>query len=189
MARWLAPLSLLGNNGRMENRALLLRLCTLLLILAVVGGCTKVHKPIPASVDEMIPSAVVAETATIEGKVHVISRYGEMHTGADSTVYLVPVTAYATEWFDRYIVQQQKFDGKDPRSFPSAHATVVDFDGHFEFQTVPPGAYYVICNVHYPHRGLKIGRFHFSLRTVETVEAYAKTHVAADQKAEVLVTR
>jgi hypothetical protein len=121
--------------------------------------------------------------------VSITTKYGEVQTGGDSTVYLVPVTAYATEWFDRYVVQQQKIDGKDPRSFASAHAAVVDHDGHFEFQAIPPGAYYVTCNVHYPRRGLKMGRFNFSLRTVETVEAYAKIHVAAGGKAEVLVTR
>ena len=174
----------------MRDRAILLGLCRLVVILAFVGGCTaKIAKLTPASADETVTAPVVTETATIEGKVRIISRYGDMHTGADSTVYLVPVTAYATEWFDRYIVQQQKIDGKDPRSFASAHATVVDYDGHFEFPAVPPGAYYVTCNVHYPHRGLKMGRFHFTLRTVETVEAYAKTHVGADQKTEVLVTR
>ncbi len=97
-------------------------------------------------------SPVVAGTATVEGKVSIISKYGEVQTGADSTVYLVPVTAYATEWFDHYVVQQQKIDGKDPRSFASAHAAVVDYDGHFEFQSIPPGAYYVTCNVHYPLR-------------------------------------
>jgi hypothetical protein len=173
----------------MSRKIILSRIWSLLFLLALLGGCTSKTYKHEASVGEASTSSVVAETATIEGKVSITTKYGEVQTGGDSTVYLVPVTAYATEWFDRYVVQQQKIDGKDPRSFASAHAAVVDHDGHFEFQAIPPGAYYVTCNVHYPRRGLKMGRFNFSLRTVETVEAYAKIHVAAGGKAEVLVTR
>jgi hypothetical protein len=173
----------------MRNGIIFLRLWCLVFVLAVGGGCmSKGHKHVSA-LDETLNSPSVTGTARIEGNVRLTNKYGEVHTGSDSTIYLVPVTPYATEWFDHYIVQKQKIDGKDPRSFASAHAVVVDHDGHFEFQAVPPGAYYVSCNVHYPHRGLKIGRFSFSLHTVESVETYAKIHVAAGEKAQVLVTR
>jgi hypothetical protein len=187
--RSLAPTWLLGNNVKMPRKIILLRLWSLLFLLAVLGGCTAKPYKHQVSLNEALNPPVVAETGTVEGQVRITTKYGEVQTGGDSTVYLVPVTPYATEWFDHYVMQQKKIDGKDPRSFASTHAAIVDNDGHFEFQAIPAGSYYVTCNVHYPHRGLKIGRFSFSLRTVETVEAYAKTHVSEGEKAEVLVTR
>jgi hypothetical protein len=159
------------------------------LLLMVLAGCmSRVHKH-QAPPDEAPDVPAVGAPASITGEVSVRSRTGAMVKGSDSTIYLVPATAYSTEWFDSYVVKGDRIDGKDPRSFASARAALVDDEGHFEFQSIPAGAYYLVCNVHVERRGLRMGRLTFRLRSIDTVKAYAAIDVAPEQKVEVVVTR
>jgi hypothetical protein len=159
------------------------------LVLMVLAGCmARVYKH-QGPPDEALDVPAVGAPASITGEVSVRSRTGAVVKGSDSTIYLVPATAYSTEWFDHYVVKGDGIDGKDPRSFASARAALVDGDGHFEFQSIPAGAYYLVCNVHVERRGLRMGRLTFRLRSIETIEAYAAINAAPEQKVEVLVTR
>jgi hypothetical protein len=172
-----------GENVTRTHRLLII------FVLMVLAGCmSRVYKH-QAPPDDALDLPAVAATASITGEVSVRSRMGEMVKGADSTIYLVPATAYSTEWFDHYVVKRDKVDGKDPRSFASARAALVDGEGHFEFQNIPAGAYYLISNVHLERRGLRIGRLTFRMRSIDTIAAYAAIDVAPEQKVEVLVTR
>jgi hypothetical protein len=159
------------------------------LVLLVLAGCMAHVYKHQAPPDEALDVPAVETPASITGEVSVRSRAGTMVKGSDSTIYLVPATAYSTEWFDHYVVKGDRIDGKDPRSFASARAALVDGEGHFEFQSIPAGAYYLVCNVHVERRGLRIGRLTFRLRSIDTISAYAAINVAPEQKVEVLVTR
>jgi len=134
------------------------------------------------------PSTAQSATAMITGTVTVKSRTGEVRKGSDSTVYLIPVTAYSTEWFQHYVVNGEKVNGKDPRSFGSTRAAATDADGRFEFRAVASGEYFLTGTVQYQRPGFRIGRLNVGLRSLERIEAYARVKVAPNQQVEVEVT-
>jgi hypothetical protein len=163
---------------------------SLAVILGVVCGCWSRTYQLHAPIEEGPRSSVTAAApATIAGEVTIKTRAGEVRSGADSTIYLIPATAYASEWFAHYVVNGEKIEGTDPRSFPSARAGPVDREGRFEFRHVPAGAYYLTCNVHYRRSMFRIGRFNFGPRTLESVETYADVSIGAEQKIDIKVTR
>lgn len=137
---------------------------------------------------EQGPSTAQAATAMIAGTVTVKSRTGEVRKGSDSTVYLIPVTAYSTEWFQHYVVNGERVNGKDPRSFGPTRAAATDADGRFEFRAVAPGEYFLTGTVQYQRPGFRMGRLNFGLRTLERIEAYARVKVESNQQVEVEVT-
>jgi hypothetical protein len=158
-------------------------------ILIALAGCMHRGYKHEAPVDEELNLPTGTAPATIAGDVRVKTRAGELRTASDATVYLVPATPYSTEWFQHYVVKGDKIDGKDPRSFLSTRAALVDSEGHFEFRSVPAGTYYLVCNVHFERPGLRMGRLTFRLRSIETVEAYASINVMPEEKVEVILTR
>jgi hypothetical protein len=167
-----------------------LGLLSLAVILGMLCGCWSRTYQLQVPIEEGPPSSVAAAApATIAGEVTIKTRTGEVRSGADSTIYLIPATAYASEWFAHYVVNGEKIEGTDPRSFPSARAGPVDREGRFEFRHVPSGAYYLTCNVHYRRPMFRIGPFNFGPRTLENVETYANISIEAEQKIDIKVTR
>ena len=165
-------------------------LLSLALILGVLPGCGSPTYQLHAPIEEGRRSSVTAAApATIAGEVTIKTRTGEVRSGADSTIYLIPATAYASEWFAHHVVSGEKIEGTDPRSFPSARAGPVDREGRFEFKHVPAGAYYLTCSVHYRRAMFRIGRFNFGPRMLENVEAYANVNIEEEQKIDIKVTR
>jgi hypothetical protein len=163
-----------------------LKLLMPVMLIALVGcmhGGYKHEAPIDEGASPPTGAALVA------GDVRIKTRAGEVRKGSDATVYLVPATPYSTEWFDRSVVNGDKIDGKDPRSFLSTRAALVDDEGRFEFRGVSAGAYYLVCKVHYERPGFRMGRLTFRMRSIETVEAYASIDVMPEEKVEVIVTR
>lgn len=174
---------------KMSESTKYLKLLSFAVIPALLLGCMfrtyQHHVPIDEG-----PSAVVSTGgATVTGEVTIKAGGGEARSGSDSTIYLIPATAYATEWFDHYVVKGEKVDGMDPRSFPSARAAPVDREGRFEFRNVSAGAYYLTCNVHYRRPGFRLGSFNFGFRTLKNVQAYANVNVDAGRKSDIAVTR
>ena len=158
------------------------------MLIALVGCMHRSYKH-EAPIDEGLSLPSGPALAAIAGDVRIKTRAGELRTGSDTTVYLVPATPYSTEWFQHYVVRGENIDGKDPRAFLSTRAALVDGEGHFEFQGVPAGAYYLVCNVHFERPGLRMGRLTFRLRAIETVKAYASINVMSAERVEVIVTR
>lgn len=163
-------------------------LLSLALLFAIIGCMFRGYTP-QAPIDETLTSPMQRGLSSVAGEVRIETSTGEVRSGADSTIYLVPATAYSTEWFEHYIVKREKIDGKDPRAFPSARAENVDGEGHFKFNNIPAGAYYLTCRVHYKPPGLRIGRLTFGLGLVESVDTYAKVDIGPAQNVEALVTR
>ena len=163
---------------------------SLAVILGVLCGCWSRTYQLHAPLEEGPRSSVTAAApATIAGEVTTKTQTGEVRSGADSTIYLIPATAYASEWFAHHVVSGEKIEGTDPRSFPSARAGPVDREGRFEFKHVPAGAYYLTCSVHYRRAMFRIGRFNFGPRTLENVETYANVSIEPEQKINITVTR
>jgi hypothetical protein len=159
------------------------------LLLSITIGCMfRGHTP-QVPIDDALASPPATGTGSIIGEVRIKTSAGEVRTGAESTIYLIPATAYTSEWFEHYVVKREKIDGKDPRSFLSTRAEHVDGQGRFEFSNIPAGAYYLTCRVYYKPPGLRIGRLSFGLGLLQSVDTYATIDIGPAQNVEVLVTR
>ena len=128
-------------------------------------------------------------TAIVSGEVAVKMRAGDTSNGAESFVYLVPVTPYTTEWFEQYIVRGRRITGDDPRSLAAIRATIVGPDGRFRFRNLPSGDYYLSCTVNRSTPPFRMGRIKFASPSVERVEAYARVAVKEGEEGRVTLTR
>ena len=160
------------------------------LLAGLVGGC------VPSPYDHKTPLreadyvAYLGEgTATIWGEVSVKMRAGDINNGTESSLYLIPVTAYSTEWLEHYIMGGHAINGPDPRSLRVARVTVVGRNGRFQFRNLPAGDYYLSCTITRELPSLRMGRITFARPSTERIEAYARVTVGAGEHRQVMVTR
>jgi hypothetical protein len=89
-----------------------------------------------------------AGSSTVAGQVTVKSADdGETHIGAGTTVSLLPVTAYTKEMVEREIGNGEYLTASDPRFLPYVHIQNTDESGHFIFDHVRAGEYFVASQV------------------------------------------
>jgi undecaprenyl-diphosphatase len=157
----------------------------LILMTGVLIGCTSVseHK---AVLDEAAFSSPTEGSAVITGRVILKSVSDEFTKGAESTVFLIPVTDYSREWFEHYVLKSGRMRGKDPRAFRSTLAAATDQEGRFEFRKIARGEYYLTCTMLDERPG---ERLTFAMRTARTALAYAAVRIEPDERVEVTVTR
>lgn len=164
----------------------------LIAVLSVVPlGCSafKTYEHAAALDEGRAAIPTITSAASVSGEVFVKTPAGEIRKGSDATIYLLPVTDYSREWYEHYIVRGERIGGKDPRSFHSAIATVVDREGRFQFRNIPPGNYYLTCSVEYSRPRFRMGRLQFGMHAIDRFEAYASVRLEPEQKLEVIVTR
>jgi hypothetical protein len=168
------------------------------LITGFLGGCTLSdmlyhefyiygHKSLLSEQDTA--STRVKGTATIVGEVSIKLHDGKSAHGENSFIYLIPVTPYASEWYEHYLVRDHRINGLDPRSFWATRATIVGSEGRFEFSYIPAGNYYLSCTVTPdlpPYRFLWVS---ISRAGTDAIKAYATVTVQADDHVKVTVTR
>ena len=63
----------------------------------------------------------------------------------------MPANAYTTEIVQRSYVQDENLQKPDPRFQKYVRQTESDGGGNFVFRNVPPGNYYVSCDVTYSY--------------------------------------
>ncbi|HEV8243997.1 MAG TPA: hypothetical protein VGQ07_08385 [Nitrospirales bacterium] len=156
----------------------------------LLGGCMSFshsHK-VPLNEADYAPYLSTG-TAIIAGTVSAKMRAGDISNGAESFVYLVPVTPYSTEWFEHAMVSSHSISGTDPRSLRAARATVVGPDGRFQFSKLPAGDYYLSCTITRSVPPFRIWRFRLGNSSIERVDTYARVTVQPGEQAQVLVTK
>jgi len=160
------------------------------LLAGLLGGCSfgAVEHRVPLNEADFAPY-LQDGTATIVGETSVRMQAGDVSTGAESFVYLVPVTPYSTEWFEHAIVRGQQIRGHDPRSLRVTRVTVVGADGRFEFRNLPSGDYYLNCAVTRAIQPFRLGPMRLASPSTERVEAYARVTLKEGEEARVTVTR
>ena len=99
----------------------------------------------------------------------------------------MPVNAYTTEIMQRTVVQRENLQDPDPRFQKYVRQVETDGDGNFVFRNVPPGDYYVSCDVTYSYPSYNTDS---NANQVETElyydkEIYAEVRVGAGQTATV----
>jgi len=98
-------------------------------------------------------------TGTVNGQAFLRTRGGEVKFGAGSVVHVVPVTSYSFEWYNREILGDEVLAERDARA-EYFHWTVrADGFGEFLLEDLPPGEYFLACEVVWDVRGPS-GRFH-----------------------------
>lgn len=171
-----------------------LRLGTAFIALAMcaelLGGCMSFSysHTVPLNEADYAPY-LSAGTATIAGTVSAKMRAGDISNGAESFVYLVPVTPYSTEWFEHTVVSSHSISGTDPRSLRVARSTIVGPDGRFQFSNLPAGDYYLSCTITRSIPPFRIWRFRLVSPSTERVDTYARVTVQSGEQAQVIVTR
>lgn len=116
--------------------------------LLVLAGCAP-GMPIRANyVDAEYASYAGEGTGSISGRAFV-TVLGAVRFGAFRTVNLDPVTTYSTYWFEGMVRTQgtRRYRPFDPRFVAHRRTTVADVEGRFRFENVPPGSYFVTCDM------------------------------------------
>jgi hypothetical protein len=83
-----------------------------------------------------------AGSGTVSGQL-VVTDQGQKHFGGGVPVTLIPVTAYTKEMVDRELGDGVYLTTSDGRFKKYVRKTTADHSGHFVFQQVPAGEYFV----------------------------------------------
>lgn len=123
-----------------------------LVALMVASGCAAPSKPksiqAPFVVEEFEPYLDVSRgTADITGQAFAKMLSGDVKYAAGEFVYLMPVTTYTTELWNRINLKGEHVGLQDPRLDTYIRKVRADGEGRFEFATIPPGEYYVETSV------------------------------------------
>lgn len=83
-------------------------------------------------------------TAIVEGQAFSKTRGGDVKYGAGNEVVLSPASPYSTEWYTATIQGEKIEPGP---LYKYQRRTIADGSGHFEFESLPPGDYYITTSV------------------------------------------
>ena len=164
---------------------------TLSALLLLVVGCSTYRPKVRAIDEEYAPYANEGK-ASVTGQAFITAQGGEKKYGAAHTVYMVPVTSRSTEAFERGIVRNRPVEPEAEQSsemVKKCKRTVqADADGKFRFEKLPPGNYYVYCQIAY-----KVAHSYAADRNPTPVErtevAYSKVTLAEGEEKSITVTR
>lgn len=118
-------------------------LCALLAVSMI--GC--VYPRMATFVEAEYAPYAEPGTGSISGQAFLKTRGGDVKYGAGNEVYLNPVTTYSTEWYQETVLKNRRLKPADPRTEKYHWITVADGQGHFTFENVPAGDYYVACAI------------------------------------------
>ncbi len=147
------------------------------LIVAAVCGCAPVERQAVFIEQEYIPYAEEG-TSSIMGQAFLRTWSGDVKLGAGLPVILTPVTSYSAEWFEIEVLVGRRLAAGDPRAMRYARSTICDAEGRFAFRNIPPGNYYLTCEIYWEIDDEWSGD-----------TAYAIVEVGPDKRVEAIVTR
>jgi hypothetical protein len=85
--------------------------------------------------------------ATVKGRIFLKDGYDKKVLGAETRLYLNPVTSYSKQWYNESYIGGYKMEKADDRLFNYLRFTASDSQGNFAFYGVPTGSYYLIGTV------------------------------------------
>ncbi len=141
----------------------MIRLAALTCIAAVLAGCQSTPVKVAAAFDERQAAAMLQPgTNRIEGQAFTRKLSGAVVTAAGDNVYLIPATDYARERMATLFPGGVKLNPlSSPRRAEEAPAeyerhmrvTKADTRGHFAFENVRPGVYFLVTRVAWVEMG------------------------------------
>lgn len=84
---------------------------------------------------------------TINGNIYLKDSYGTVVVGANTRLYLNPVTSYSRQWYEEGYLAGHKMEKADKRLYNYLPFTIANANGSFAFYGVPNGSYYLIGSV------------------------------------------
>jgi len=84
---------------------------------------------------------------TVSGSIYINGTYDNRVPGANTRLYLNPVTSYSKQWYHESYLGGYKMQKADARLFNYLRFTAADSNGKFAFYGVPSGSYYLIGTV------------------------------------------
>jgi len=85
-------------------------------------------------------------TGKVIGQAFLRTRKGDFKYG--SSVLLIPVTTYSTEWFQG-VTHHVYLEPADSRENKYFREVLTDEEGRFEFENLPEGSYYLISKIYW----------------------------------------
>lgn len=85
--------------------------------------------------------------STIKGSIYLKNAYNKHVVGANTRLYLNPVTSYSKQWYHESYLGGHKMEKADSRLFNYLRFTTANEQGAFAFYGVPVGKYYLIGTV------------------------------------------
>lgn len=140
-------------------RRALVRLATMLVVIAVVSGCVAARAPVVlmASFDAQAASFINASgRAKVSGQAFVRRNNGKLLRAVGTDVFLIPRTAYADERIVALYGNRNQLrwgvraPDADPLYEQYMRKTVASSGGSFSFDHVADGEYYVVAMIHLP---------------------------------------
>jgi len=84
---------------------------------------------------------------TVKGTIYVKDAYDKRVLGANTRLYLNPITSYSKQWYKESYIGGYKMEKADDRLFNYLRFTASNNEGKFAFYGVPTGSYYLIGTV------------------------------------------
>jgi len=84
---------------------------------------------------------------TINGHIYLKDGYGTVIAGANTRLYLNPITSYSQQWYEEGYLGGHKMEKADKRLYNYLPFTTANASGKFAFYAVPNGDYYLIGSV------------------------------------------
>ena len=135
-----------------------------LLVLALMGAVVALAaaRPRTPRPGDFIPVEYApydsAGTGEIAGFGAALPPGGFYRTIAGQTVVLSPVTGYAQRWWDRWLSDELPMDRPDARATAYLRSVMADSTGHFRFEHLPAGEYFVRTVIGWDPTG-EVGNF------------------------------
>ena len=120
--------------------------CALLLSSCALVDLPRVSRRVPFNEADFAAYRGTG-SSTVAGQVVVTSSDGQTHLGGGTHISLLPVTAYTKEMVEREIGNGEYLTDSDPRLKPYVHLQKMDDTGHFVFDHVKAGEYFVAALV------------------------------------------
>jgi hypothetical protein len=131
---------------------MLTRALIVLVAAACIGGCQLAPKARLVAFDPAEYEPFRAEgTGVVEGQAFLLTQGGAVKVGAGRDVGIHPVTSYSTEGYDRWILGYETLEEGDPQAGAFTRVTTADADGRFRFEALPPGDYYIVCQINWEY--------------------------------------
>jgi hypothetical protein len=86
-------------------------------------------------------------SGAVTGRAFTVFRDSSQRAATNTVLALMPVTDYTTEITERFYARREKLEAADPRITRYVRRAQSDEAGNFAFHNLPPGDYYVSCDV------------------------------------------
>ena len=125
-----------------------MRYLLLLPVLILVSSCESLpHERQVEFVEADYAPYACEGDCSISGQAYVRSSKGVVKFGNGYVVTLRPATGHSSEWYLVHVVEGKRITDPDARADRYHRVTTAGSEGRFAFDNLPPGKYYLTCDI------------------------------------------